>query len=155
MRHPVCGDAYSERGWGRELLDGRSGGVRDILNLRLGGRDGDVAGLSVVKFLEEVGGDDGVVSDEGGEVIAGRRRGVDGRVRVPGHSLAVEDAEGVPTEGGVGVAMLDDSEGLLGFSSPGFLLWRWLVGGVKVPRRGWQVPEEGWGVASIVALHLV
>ncbi len=71
MRHPGCGEAYSKRGRGRELLDGRSGGVRDILNLRLGGRDGDVAGLSVVELLEEVGGDDGVVSDEGGEVIAG------------------------------------------------------------------------------------
>ena len=71
MRHPFCGDAYSERGWGRELLDGWSGGVRDILNLRLGGRDGDVAGLSVVELLQEVGGDDGVVSNEGVEFMVG------------------------------------------------------------------------------------
>ncbi len=61
-------------------MDGWSGGVRDILNLRLGGRDGDVAGLLVVELLQEVGGDDGVVSDEGGEVIVGQGWGVDRRV---------------------------------------------------------------------------
>src|SRR5216683_1329569 len=135
MRHPRCGDAYSERGRGRELLDGWSGGVRDILNLRLGGRDGDMAGLAVVELLEEVCGDDGVVSDEGVEVMVGRRWGVDGRVRVSGHPSAVEDAEGVSTEGGVGVAMLDDDGGLLGFSTLGFLLWGRLVGRVEVPCR--------------------
>src|SRR6266851_5236824 len=124
MRHPRCRDAYSERGRGRELLDGWSGGVRDILNLRLGGRNGDVAGLPVVKLLEEVGGDDGVVSDEGGEVIAGRRWRVDGRVRIPGHSLAMEDTEGVSTEGGVGVTVLDGGGGLLGVSAL-LLLWLW------------------------------
>src|SRR5216683_1161294 len=117
MRHPRCGDAYSERGRGRELLDGWSGGVRDILNLRLGGRDGDVSGLSVVELLQKVCGDDGVVSDEGGEVIAGRGWGIDGRVRVPGHSLSMEHAEGVSTEGGVGVAVLDDSGGFLSLST--------------------------------------
>ena len=50
-------------------MDGWSGGVRDILNQRVGGRDGDVAGLSIVELLEEVGGDDGVVADEGVEVM--------------------------------------------------------------------------------------
>src|SRR6266851_1459973 len=113
MRHPRCGDAYSERGRGRELLDGWSGGVRDILNLRLGGQDGDVAVLSVVELLEKVCGNDGVVTDEGVELMVGGRWGVDGRVRIPGHSLMVEDAEGVSTEGGVGVAMLDDGGGFL------------------------------------------
>src|SRR6267154_234159 len=157
MRHPRCGDAYSERGRGRELLDGRSGGVRDILNLRLGGRDGDVAGLSVVELLEEVGGDDGVVSDEGGEVIAGRRWGIDGRVRVPGHFLAVEYAEGVSAEGGVGVSVLDGGDDLLGFSAPWLLLWLWkgLDRCVKVPRRRWQVPERDGGVEKVVAASLV
>ena len=135
MRHPGCGEAYSKRGRGRELLDGRSGGVRDILNLRLGGRNGDVAGLSVVKLLEEVGGDDGVVSDEGGEVIAGRRWGVDGRVRVPGHFLAMEDAEGVSAKGSVGVAVFDDGRGFLPrLSTLCFLLWGRLDRCVEVPR---------------------
>jgi len=72
MPHPLCGEVYLERGRGRELLDRWSGGVRDILNRRrVGGRDGDVVGLLVVKFLEEVCGDDGVVSNEGVEVMAG------------------------------------------------------------------------------------
>ena len=61
-------------------MDGWSGGVRDILNLRLGGRDGDVVGLSVVELLEEVGCDDGIVSDEGVELMVGRIWGVDRRV---------------------------------------------------------------------------
>jgi len=69
MPHPFCGEAYSKRGRGREFLDGWSGGVRDILNRRVGRRDGDVAGLLVVEFLEEVGGDDGVVANEGVEVM--------------------------------------------------------------------------------------
>ena len=68
MPHPFCGEAYSKRGRGREFLDGRSGGVRGIWS-RLSQRDGDVAGLSIVEFLEEVGGDDGVVADEGVEVM--------------------------------------------------------------------------------------
>src|SRR5216683_8122046 len=108
MPHPFCGEAYSKRGRGQELLDGWSGGVRDILNRRrVGGRDRDVAGLSVVELLEEVHGDDGVVSDEGVKFMAGRCWGVDGRVQVSGHPSTMEDAEGVATEGGVGVAMLD------------------------------------------------
>ena len=45
--------------------------MRDILNRRIGGRDGDVVGLPVVEFLEEVGGDDGIVSDEGVELMVG------------------------------------------------------------------------------------
>ena len=71
MPHPCCGEAYLKCGGGWEFLDGRSGGVRDILNRRVGGRDGDVAGLAVVELLEEVRGDDGVVSDEGVELMAG------------------------------------------------------------------------------------
>src|SRR6266851_3611023 len=114
----------------------RSGGVGDILNLRLGGRDGDVAGLSGVELLEEVRGDDGVISDEGVEVMVGRCWGVDGRVRVAGHSSAVEDAEGVSTKGGMGVAVFDDGGGLLRLSAFCFLLlWGQLVGRVEVPRR--------------------
>src|SRR6266851_195642 len=135
MPHPFCGEAYSKRGRGRELLDGRSGGVRDILNRRVGGRDGDVAGLSVVELLEEVCSDDGIVSDEGVEVMVGGRGGVDGRVRVSGHSSAVEDAEGVSTEGGVGVVVFDGGGGLLRLSTLCFLLLCWLVGCVEVPRR--------------------
>ena len=109
--------------------------MRDILNLRLGGRDGDVADLSVVEVLEEVCGDVGVVSDEGVEFMAGRCGGVDGRVRVSRHSSPVVDAEGVPTEGGVGVAVFNDGGGfLLLFSTLRLLLW-WLDGCVEVPRR--------------------
>ena len=134
-------------------MDGRSGGVRDILNLRLGGRDGDVAGLSVV---EEVRGDDGVVSNEGVEVMGRGRGGVDRRVRVSGHSSAVENTEGVSTEGGVGVAMFDDGGGfLLWLSTLCFLLWGRLVRRVEVPRRRWQVLVEGGGVEGVVAAGLV
>src|SRR5712671_921852 len=114
MPHPVCGEAYLEQGRGREFLDGWSGGVRDILNRRrVGGRDGDVAFLSVIELLEEVCGDDGVVSDEGVELMVGRCWGVDGRVRVSGHFSAVEDTEGVAAKGGVGVMVFDGDRGFL------------------------------------------
>src|SRR6266851_10296172 len=112
MPHPVCGEAYLKRGRGREFLDGWSGGVRDILNRRVSGRDGDVAVLPVIELLEEVNGDDGIVSDEGVELMAGRCWGVDGWVRVSGHCSAVEDTEGVAAEGGVGVSMFDGGGGL-------------------------------------------
>ena len=118
-------------------MDGWSGGVRDILNLRLGGRDGDVAGLSGVEFLEEVCGDDGVVSDEGVEFMVGGCGGIDGRVRVSGHSSVVEDAEGVSTEGGVGMVMFDGGSWLRFSTMLRLLLWGWRVGGAKVPRWGW------------------
>ncbi len=39
-------------------------------------------GLAVVKFLEDVGGELGVLPDEGVEFMVGRCRGVDGRVGV-------------------------------------------------------------------------
>ncbi len=94
-----------------------------------------MAGLSVVELLQEVRGDDGVVSDEGVELMVGGRWGVDGRVRVSGHSSAVEDAEGVATEGGVGVAVLDWGPWLR-LSTLGPLLSGWRVGRVKVPRWG-------------------
>ncbi len=156
MPHPCCGEAYSERGGGREFLDGRSGGVRDILNRRVGGRDGDVAGLAVVEFLEEVGSDDGVVSDEGVELMVGRGWGIDGWVRVSGHRLAVEDAEGVATEGGVGVMVFNGGDGfLLGLSLLGFLRRRWLDRCVEVPRRRGKVPEGGRGVERVVTPSLV
>src|SRR6266851_974400 len=151
MPHPLCGEAYSERGRGWEFLDRWSGGVRDILNRRVGGRDRDVADLSVVELLQEVRGDDGVVPDEGVELMVGRCWGVDGRVRVSGHRLMVEDAEGVPTKGGVGVAMLDGGGLLLRFVALGLLLRGWLVGGVEVPRQRWEVPEGDWGVEGVVA----
>ena len=111
--------------------------MRDILNRRgVGGRDRDVVGLSVVELLQEVRGDDGVVSDEGVEVMVGGCWGIDGRVRVSGHSSAMEDAEGVAAEGGVGVTMFDGGF-WLSFSALGLLLWGWRVRCVKVPRRGW------------------
>src|SRR6266851_1539532 len=156
MPHPFCGDVYSERGRGRELLDGWSGGVRDILNRRVGRRrDRDVAGLSVVELLQEVCGDDGVVSDEGVELMVSGCRGVDGWVRVSGHPLAVEDAEGVSTEGGVGMAMFDGGSWLQFSTTLRLLLWGWRVGSVEVPRWGWQVPEGDWGVEGVVAVGLV
>src|SRR5216683_5167282 len=138
MPHPFCGDAYSKRGRGREFLDGWSGGVRDILNRRrVGGRDGDMAGLSVVELLEEVGGDDGVVSDEGVEFMVGRCWGVDRQVRVPGHCSTMEDAEGVVTKGGVGLTMFDGGDNFLSCPSTlGFLRRGWLDGRVEVPRWG-------------------
>ncbi len=83
-----------------------------------------MAGLSVVELLEEVCGDDGVISDEGVELMVGGRWGVDGRVRVSGHPLAVKDAEGVSTEGGVGMAMFDRGSWLR-LSALGLLLWSW------------------------------
>ncbi len=52
-------------------MDGWSGGVRDILNRRVGGRDRDVAGLVVVEFLEDVGSKLGVLPDEGVELMIG------------------------------------------------------------------------------------
>ncbi len=112
--------------------------MRDILNRRIGGRDRDVAGLAVVELLEEVDSDDGVVSDEGVEFMAGRCRGVDGRVGVSRHSLAVKGAEGVPTEGSVGLTMFE--RGLLLRLAPlCLLLLGWWFGGVDVV----EVPH--WG----------
>ena len=52
-------------------MDGWSGGARDILNQRVGGRDGDVAGLVGIEFLEEVIGELGLLPDEGVEVMGG------------------------------------------------------------------------------------
>ncbi len=91
--------------------------------------------LLVVELLEEVGGDDGVVSDEGVELMVGQCWGVDRWVRVSRHFSAMEDAKGVSTKGGVGVAMFDGGR-LLRLAMPSLLLWGWLVGGVEVPRQG-------------------
>ncbi len=52
-------------------MDGWSGGVWDILNRRVGGRDGYVAGLAVIEFLEEVGGELGIFANEGVELVVG------------------------------------------------------------------------------------
>ncbi len=115
-----------------------------------------MAGLAVVEFLEEVGSDDGVVSDEGVELMVGRGWGVDGRVRISRHRLAVEDAEGVAAKGGVGVTVFDGGDGfLLGPSSLGFLRWRWLGGFVEVPRWRGKVPEGSRGVERVVTPSLV
>ena len=112
-------------------------------------------GLSVVEFLEEVGGDDGVIPDKGVELMVGRCWGVDGRVRVPGHCLAMEDTEGVAAKGGVGVTMLDGGGGLLSGPSTLLLCWGWLGRCVEVPRWRWEVPEGDWGVEKVVAASLV
>ncbi len=72
MPHTVCGDAYSERGRGCDLLDGWSGGMGNVLDRRVGRRHLDVAGLSVIEVLEEVGGELGVFPDKGVEVMVGQ-----------------------------------------------------------------------------------
>ena len=91
-----------------------------------------------VEFLEEVGGELGVLPDEGVKFVVGRCRGVDGQVGVSRHSLAMEDAEGVPAEGGVGLTMLEGGS-LLGFAALSSLVRGWWLGGVdvvEVPRWG-------------------
>ncbi len=76
-----------------------------ILDRQVGGRDRDVAGLTVVEFLEEVGGELGIFSNEGVEFMAGRCWGIDGQVRVSRHCLVVEAAEGILTKSGVGLTV--------------------------------------------------
>jgi len=66
-----------------------------------------VAFLSVVELLEEVGGDAGVLPDEGVEFMVGRGWGVDGGIGVARHWLAVEGTEGIAAEGGVGLTVLE------------------------------------------------
>src|SRR6266851_1158593 len=84
--------------------------------------------------------------------MVGQCWGVDRWVRVSRHFSAMEDAKGVSTKGGVGVAMFNGGS-LFGSTAPGPLGWGWLLGSVKVPHRRWQVPIEGWGVDdSVVAL---
>ena len=132
--------------------------MRNILNRRVGGRDGDVAGLPVVELLEEVCGDDGVVSDEGVVFMVSRCWGVDGRVRVSGHVLVMEDAEGVPTEGSMGLVVLDGGRALLWFASPGPLSQGGGLGRVgfgEVPSWRGKVPVESWRVEGVVAVSLV
>ncbi len=97
-----------------------------------------MAGLAGVKFLEDVGGELGVLSDEGVEVMAGQCWGVDGQVGVSGHASAMEDAEGVSAEGGVGLTMLEGGS-LLGFVALSSLARGWWLGSVdvvEVPRWG-------------------
>ena len=58
----------------------------------------------------------------------------------------VDGAEGVATEGGVGLVMFEGGS-FLGLSVLGPLLRCWCFGGVvvvKVPRWRWQVPIEAW-----------
>ncbi len=105
-----------------------------------------MAGLLVVELLEEIGGKLGVFPDKGVELMVGRGRGVDRQVRVARHWSAVEGTEGIPTEGGVGLAVLE--QGLfpgfvtfLSFPSEGGRFKSVVI--VEVPHWGREVPEEG------------
>ena len=116
-----------------------------------------MAGLSVVELLEKVCSDDGVVSDEGVELMVGRCWGVDGRVGVSGHRLVVEGAERVSTKGCVGLAVFE-WRSLFQFAVLGSFSRCWWFGGVaivKIPHRRWEVPVEGWQVEGVVAVGLV
>jgi len=68
----------------------------------------------------------------------------------------VEYAEGVPTEGGVRLAVLEQGS-FLRFAAFGPLSEsRWLEGVVvEVPCWRREVPEESWGVEGVVAASLV
>ena len=70
-----------------------------------------MAGLLVIKLLEESGCKGSVFSDEGVKFMVGRCGGIDGWVGVAGHSSLMENAEGVPTEGGMGLTVFE--QGLL------------------------------------------
>jgi len=68
----------------------------------------------------------------------------------------VENAEGVPAKGSVGLAVLE--RGLLsGLSAFGPLLgcggFKWVV--INVLHWGGEVPEEGWRVERVIAMGLV
>ena len=66
------------------------------------------------------------------------------------------NTEGVATEGGVGMTVLDRGDGfLLGLSSFGFLRRRWLDRRVEVPRWRGEVPEGSCGVERVVTPSLV
>ncbi len=69
----------------------------------------------------------------------------------------MEDAEGVPTEGSMGLAVFEWWS-LLGFVALSPLLrFRWLgvVNVIEVPHQWWEVPIEDWGVKGVVAAGLV
>ena len=92
-----------------------------------------MAGLAGVEFLEEVVGELGLLPNEGVEVMGGQCWGVDGRVGISRHVSAVEDAEGVSAEGGVGLAMLKGEGPLLWLVALGPLAWGGGLGVVEVP----------------------
>ncbi len=68
----------------------------------------------------------------------------------------MEDAEGVPTKGGVGLTMFEWGV-LLRFAALGLLSGSgWFEGVIiEVLRRWREVPEESWGVEGVVAVSLV
>ena len=92
-----------------------------------------------VELLEELGGEGSVFSDERGGFMVCGCWGVDGWIGVSGHGLSVIDAEGVSTECGMGLTVLEGLRPFLGLST----LWLLLRGQwfervvVQVPgRRG-------------------
>jgi len=98
-----------------------------------------VAGLAVIEFLEDVGGKLGVLPNKGVELMIGRCWGVDGWVGVSRHVSAVEDAEGVLTEGGVGLTVFKGGS-LLRFSALSPFARGWWFRGVDIV----EVPCWGW-----------
>jgi len=69
----------------------------------------------------------------------------------------VDGAEGVLTEGGVGLTVFERGS-LLWLAALGPLSRHWWFGGVdvvEVPHQGWKVPVEGWRVEGVVAASLV
>ena len=56
---------------------------------------------------DKSGGEGGVFPNEGVKFMVGGRGDVDGQVGVTGHSLLVEDAEGIATEGSVGLTVFE------------------------------------------------
>ena len=116
-----------------------------------------MVGLAVVEFLEDVGGELGVFSDEGVKLVVGRRWGVDGGVGVSRHCSVVEDAEGVLAKGGMGLAMFEwwSFSGFVALSPLSRCWWFSGVDVVEVPRWGWKVPVEGQRVEGVVAACLV
>ena len=98
-----------------------------------------MAGLAVVKFLKDVGGELGILPNKGVELMVGRCWGVDGRVGVSGHASAMEDTEGVSAEGGMGLTIFKGGS-LLGSAVLSSFAWDWWlreVDVVEVPRWGW------------------
>ncbi len=94
-----------------------------------------MVGLLVIELLEESGGEGCVFFNQGVEFMMGGCGGVDGWVRVAGHSSPVEDTEGVPAEGGMGLAVFEGGL-FLWLATFRLLLGGWWFKGVaaEVPR---------------------